>query len=370
MELKELLDEIESISKNLSKPLTKGAVLKELRKRFTLKRDRIIYSDDTIAIRLSEIKKKGYSNTFTSLRNLKKYNDKPIIACIVRPKYIELLLANLTFINRISHSSHKLEGNHLRGSANLSNIIKDYKGISNTPQNFGELFNKHQKICVEENIHRIVLSTKNIKTIGKKFTPSSEQIESILNSVERSTNFFKSDYKSIKGELDSKVNKIKDEILKAAEIDNVNLRGNKIEQLITGEMNEHKLDDVVYKVAGLVIYTDIKTKILNLHSSPKAYNLDKLLEILSDKNSVYCVYFILIDIEGKQVKTYLHSFLNSTLIEHTKFQFHWAGRESRGVAQFTDGFTKALTEKDFPNIDTEKASSFLSCIIGIKKSGL
>lgn len=41
-----------------------------------------------------------------------------------------------------------------------------------------------------------------------------------------------------------------------------------------------------------VTETDVKTKIMVLSSNPKAYNLDKVLEFLSQEKSVFIFYVV------------------------------------------------------------------------------
>lgn len=45
--------------------------------------------------------------------------------------------------------------------------------------------------------------------------------------------------------------------------------------------------------------TDIKTKVMFLAGNPKAYNVDKLLEFLTEEKAVYMIYILGIDENGK-----------------------------------------------------------------------
>ena len=63
------------------------------------------------------------SNTVLSLSALQKYDDKPFIVCIVTPDTNYMMLANSTFLKKISHSSQELRVDNIRGSFNGSDIM-------------------------------------------------------------------------------------------------------------------------------------------------------------------------------------------------------------------------------------------------------
>lgn len=114
--------------------------------KFALQKDRKIFFCDYFVIRFSKSKNANFSNTVLALSKLKKYDDKPLIICLVTPLKNYLFLANSTFINKISHSSQKLSYTNLRGSFNGSDIIKNYDNkIKNSPENFEKLFDIHKE---------------------------------------------------------------------------------------------------------------------------------------------------------------------------------------------------------------------------------
>ena len=73
--------------------------------------------------------------------------------------------------------------------------------------------------------------------------------------------------------------------------------------------------------------TDVKTKIMILSSNPKAYNLDKILEFLSNDKSVFMFYFVGVD-PIRIVNTVLVSMFQTDLLRVTIFLKHWAGRNT------------------------------------------
>jgi len=103
------------------------------------------------------------------LSNLQKYDDIPFFVCLVTKTQNRVFLANSTFLSKISHSSHELRLNNIRGSFNGSDIMKEFNGITNEPQNFEQLFNIHAGLGFEANLPRLVEATTNIVPSGEKF---------------------------------------------------------------------------------------------------------------------------------------------------------------------------------------------------------
>jgi len=118
---------------------------------------------------------------FLGFQKILDNDSKPLIACIVRDNELEFLMANSTFINCISHSSKLLTLLKIRGSANLSNIIREFSSLKNEPSNFNELFKMHSDVPQTDNIDRIVENTQLIKAKGEKYKPSAIQIKAIYN---------------------------------------------------------------------------------------------------------------------------------------------------------------------------------------------
>ena len=95
----------------------------------------------------------------------------------------------------------------------------------------------------------------------------------------------------------------------------------------------------------------------------RSYNIDKLLEFLSTDKSVYMVYLIGID-ENKNIITRLCSLFDSRLISNTNIVHHWAGRNTRGVAQFLGkGLIDIINGEDSTTVAVDSAKEFLNTII-------
>jgi hypothetical protein len=297
-----------------------------------------------------------------------------------------MLLSNSTFLKKVSHSSQELSLTNIRGSFNGSDIIRDYNGMRNNPANFDELFNIHSGLDWEDNLIRLVDATSKIKPISQKFIPSDNERTNIYNSVDRAINFVNSsNFGVLEDDLNTRCQKCKNEILIAQHIENTNIRGRLIESLITSNDEERAillknlkdlesalptydtkngLGDYCVRFDNGDTYTDIKTKVIYLNSNPKAYNIDKFLKQMSDSRSVFLFFFIGID-EDSIFKTLLCSVYHSKLIDNVIFQFHWAGRSTRGVTQFSGtAIDEMLQDPVFRNqIEQTKCIEFLKSLL-------
>ena len=110
--------------------------------------------------------------------------------------------------------------------------------------------------------------------------------------------------------------------------------------------------------------TDVKTKIMILSSNPKAYNLDKMLDFLTNSRSVFMFYVVGVD-PGKIVNTVLVSMFQERLLRATILLRHWAGRNSRGVTQFEGTAINGLILNPAFSINLEEARQFLQRVIAL-----
>lgn len=356
-----------------------------VQKEFGLVRDRSVYTGESFSIRFSKSERKRMSNTVLSLSALQKYDDKPFFVCIVSSTRNYLLLANTTFLKKISHSSQELRIDNIKGSFNGSDILECINGLENSPENFEKLYAIHQGFSFHDNLERLVESTNNIVGTKQKFLVTDSNKAHIMRSVDRAICFVNSpEYHDLLDDLNERVEKVQGEIAIAAFIDNVNLRGRIIEYLITDDgstlkdqiisalqnkqplpqfKTDDKLGDYTKIYPEYYTETDIKTKVLFLDGNPKAYNIDKLLEFLSFDDSIYMIYLLGIGSDGEIVAR-LCSFLDKRLIAATNIIHHWAGRNSRGVAQFLGTSLSAILHQPIEShIDKASANIFLEDLI-------
>lgn len=367
----------------------KARVEEEVSRKYHFIKDRKVYHNDYFAVRFSYSKSSSdsFSNTVLSLSALEKYDRIPFFVVLIRQAADNMIfLANTTFLKKISHSSQELSMTNIKGSFNGSDIMRDYDGKENCPHNFDYLFAIHQGLEWEDNLSRLVDATSNIKAVVQKYTPSKNEVVNILDSVTRAESFVKSgNYNILNDDLNERCNKCRNEILVASHIENTNIRGRLIEALITSDDEERKeliknlqdmenalpsydtkngLGDYYVEFKDADTYTDIKTKVIYLNSNPKAYNVDKFLKQMADTRSVFMFFFIGVD-EKSIFNTLLCSVYHGKLIDNTILQFHWAGRSSRGAAQFNGtAIDEMLKEGNFKNvIESNKARDFLQKLI-------
>lgn len=354
---------------------------------FDLVKDRSVYYCADYALRFSSSAGRNFGNTVLSLSNLRKYDDRPFIVCLVTPSKNHCLIANTTFLKKISHSSQELRENNIRGSFNGSDIVREFEGICNIAENIGRLYAIHAEIGFEGNLARLVEATNNISPSGAKYHVSEKVLPAILEAPKRAMCFVDAeDCAVLKAELDTQVDKFRTEILLAALIENVNVRGRIIEYLIAGEdeplrqelisalkagdrgipqfKTDNTLGDYHRRFDAFDTETDVKTKIMILNSNPKAYNLDKMLEFLAEDRSVFMFYFVGVD-PGTIVNTVLVSMFQRDLLGATILLRHWSGRNSRGVTQFEGKMINGLIATPDSVIDESESIEFLRLIIGL-----
>lgn len=355
----------------------------EVQQAFDLVKERSVYYCNWFAIRFCKSTSRNFGNTVLALSALHRYDNIPFIVCLVTPSHNYLMLANTTFLKKISHSSQELRRDNIKGSFNGSDIMRAFEDVENIPENFEFLYNSHENYTFEENLDRLVEATNNIAPTGKRFIPTESQVECIRKSVDRAISFLHSEeYELLNSDLNNRVCAVESEIAIAAFIDNVNLRGRIIEYLITAEddlkatlmrclhtrqplpeiFTADKLGDYEREFEHYLTETDIKTKVLFLSSNPKGYNIDKLLSFLSEEKSVYLVYIVAID-KNRTIQTQLCSMFNRQLLSGTRIIKHWAGRNSRGVTQYEGSALEAITEDFDCEIDYDASQNMITAFL-------
>ncbi len=369
---------------------TKEGLISIVSNKFSMVKDgRAVYHTDFFAVVFCYSKNNYFPNVVLSLSKLEKYDHIPCFVVLVKKDFDNTIyLINTTFLDKISHSSQDLRIDNIRGSFLGSNIRTCIKEINryNRPEDFDELFSYHQGFTWQENLERLVESTNNIHPAKAKEVLNEEELDNLFNAPGRAVNFIESDdYNILLQDLRKRCNDVKDAILVAAHIDNVNIRGRLIEALITSNEEDRNrllrnlcdiehllptydtkndLGDYTRTFDNSDSYTDIKTKILYLDSNPKAYNIDKFLKCMGKDKSVFMFFFVGIDDTGI-VNTILASVFHNKLQDTTLLQHHWAGRGTRGVAQFNGKtINELLNEESFVNrINEDESKHFLKTLL-------
>lgn len=374
---------IDEVAKNVGVG-NKDILAERLIKQFNLNNKGAVYYCDSFAVRFCSTKKQTESvgNTVMTIKHIRAFDNIPLFVCVVGPNRNYLRLANATFIKQVSHSSKNLREDNIVGNINYSDILKEYEGIENIADNYEKLFDIHRELGFSGNLSRLVENTRNITPTGKKFVPTDEQRKIILEAPERAYDFIISDaYTELKRDLDKKTEMAADDILLIEKHykHDVKSRGNLVEFFIKSTDENHKkkirekiknqevIDDVIVenglgdysvKKEGYSIETDIKSKETNLNSAPKGYNVDKLLEFLAEPSSIYLLYIVAMNGEDKPM-TELTSIFQKQIMDKTRIQHHWAGRNSRGVAQFDGHSLEYFVDDANVRIEIEKAKNFL-----------
>lgn len=369
---------------------TKEEMIDVVCQNFTMVKDgRAVYHTAFFAVVFCYSKNNSFSNVVLSLSKLEKYDHIPCFVVLVKKDLDNAIyMINTTFLDKISHSSNDLRVDNIRGSLLGSNIRKELVEIAkrNQPADFDDLFSYHQGFTWQENIERLVESTNNIKPNKEKAILDDNEKKNLLKAPSRAISFVNSeDYNILLDDLRNRCEEVKEAILVASHIDNVNIRGRLIEVLITSNPDErdkllrnlgeiehllptydtkNDLGDYVRTFEKSDSYTDIKTKVLYLDSNPKAYNVDKFLKCMGKDKSVFMFFFVGIDETGI-VNTVLASVFHNKLQKTTLLQHHWAGKGTRGAAQFNGKTINGLLREDpFINeINEEDSQRFLQGLL-------
>lgn len=334
---------------------------------FGLSCHRAIFAREDMAVRFSSAAGLSFYNTVCSLSALRPFDDRPFIVVVVRPNSTDYFLANTTLLKRVSHTSQHFRVDNVRGSFNGPDILREYSGLRNSPANFDQLFAMHQEFTWEENVTRLAEATGLIRGTGRRFTPSSSQRQAILAAPSLAAALTgRADYVAVQEELSGLVAAKTAAILRHAAIDNVNFRGNRIEQEVTGGVNVHGLGDMVRPLCdGTMLHIEIKTKLLDRASAPKAYNVDKAIEALSDGHTAIAFCFVGVDLGTQTVCSSVVSIFDGTVLKATRVQFHWAGRNSRGVTQLTGDLTPLFRAGYRESVDLARAGVFLEQLLDL-----
>ena len=221
--------------------------------RFGLTKDRSVFYCEDFAIRFSSAAGLSFSNTVLSLSNLKKVDHLPFMVCLVTPTKNHVFLANTTMLRKISHSSQQLRVDNIKGSFNGSDIVREFDGIQNVPANIERLFDIHAGLGFDGNLARLVEETNNISPTGHKYAVTAVSKASIMKAPERAIRFVASpDAATLKEELDEKVKRHRNEIILAALIENINVRGRIIEYLIVGEDEDLRQEIILVPTKNLI----------------------------------------------------------------------------------------------------------------------
>ena len=137
---RELIDDFIGTIEQFHGIADKSALAARIQRQYNLVKDRSVYYCKWFAVRFCKANNRAFGNTVLSLSALQKYDDRPFIICLVTPTENFLMLANTTFLKKISHSSQELRTDNIKGSFNGSDIMRFYEDVENCETNFEFLF--------------------------------------------------------------------------------------------------------------------------------------------------------------------------------------------------------------------------------------
>jgi hypothetical protein len=243
--------------------------------------------------------------------------------------------------------------------------MDEYEGGPDRPERFDELIAIHAEFSWDENVERLVEATNSIIARSMRFQPTPGELAILRDAPRRAAAAITARrFKESERELSELVERNRDRLLAAAALENVNLRGNAIEQIITGAVNAHRVDDLVFDLAtGERLIVDIKTKLLDRASAPKAYNIDKMLRTLSQDHTSFAFFFIGLNVSHKIARSRLVSIFDPVIVRATRIQTHWAGRASRGVTQLTGDLSRIFETTYQASVDVAVGEALLRSFI-------
>lgn len=347
--------------KNSHPAAMKAEIEEEFRKRCKAEKQRSVYVGNGFVMRFCESNPPAFSGSVVSLAAVCKYPRLPVVICIAHQDRLDFRLANVTFLRRVTHTSQNLRVDKIRGTFLGGDIMDEYQGVENRPENFVQLMEMHNASGHDENIARIVEATNAIVGRSNRFEATGELLDSLMEAPARAAAALTSaKYRDAERQLSARVEARRSALLQAAAIDNVKSRGDTAEQIMTGERSGHRLDDETFALGGggqLIV--DIKTKLLDRSSAPKAYNIDKVLHALAQPGRVFSMFFIGLDAARKIVRPRLLSIFDPTLIGVTRIERLWSGRRSRGATQFSGDLDRIFAPDYRPTVDVEGGRALL-----------
>jgi hypothetical protein len=346
---------------------TKEQLAAAVAARFSLQKERSLWVCRDFAVRFCRSSTDGvFCGGVLAIGVIARHDDDPLVVCLQTPAGCAFFLANLSFVDKVSHSSQALATGNLRGTILGSNILKRYGGIDNEPGNFDRLWSLHRLNDRAENLKRIIDATHDIVPTAGPWPATEAGVRAVCHSATIAASLSGDPgYADLSTQLDRVVASKHSEILAAAAIDNVKDRGERIETLVTGGHGAHTVGDLACQVGTVCVLVDVKSKLTAKSSAPKGWNIDKVLSELSKGDRVVSMYFVRIDLSAGAIQTRLVSICDTTLIAASAVQPHWSGRATRGTIQYLNAVDNIWTESFHEHVDVAQAVRFLTNLIGV-----
>jgi hypothetical protein len=332
--------------------------------RFALTKAGALWVSKDLCIRANQSRSEAFTNTVVSVRKLLQYDDRPIVACLLFPGGLRLLLANTTFVTKVSHSSHGFRVEHPIGSILGTDIATQHAGIANEPCGFARLWALHEAADHAANLARIATATSLLDRPKMSWSPTSEQRDHMLAApllAQRVVGL--AAYVRAAADLDSRVAARRDAILAAAANPNRKVRGTEIEQIVTAAIATHALADLQLEIDTVTIAVDVKSKRLDRASAPKGYDVAKFLRLLSAGDRLLAIYFVGVDFARGLLSTRLCSVFDRQVLAHSRVEMRWSRRGGLGTVQFHGDLSTIWAPSFREDIDVPSATAWIERLL-------
>jgi hypothetical protein len=139
-----------------------------------LQLDKALLVGSQCVLRISQMQESGNeSNALAAFHKICDYDDKPVLVCLMTSRGMRLLLANTTFLEKVSERSYKLAADNLVGGVLESDLLSAVNGVANLPANFEALWATHTASDRTANIQRIVTATQEMHARAAAANPDS-----------------------------------------------------------------------------------------------------------------------------------------------------------------------------------------------------
>lgn len=339
--------------------------------RFRLAKDGALLIGERFAVRFCQSKfERNFPNGVVAIAKIVQHDHLPVVVCVLTPVGCRLMLANTTFLSKVSHSSHAIARDNLRGTILGTDILTEIAGFANEPRHFRDLWQVHERADRMEHLARIVDATQAVEPTRARWTADATAVAHVLAAPSLAIRLSAhADYDAVRDELDGMVHDRRALILEAARDPNNKTRGEAIEQVLTRRTGQHDLGDIQFRLEIAVLRVDVKSKLSGRGSAPKAWNIDRTLSDLAKGDHLLSMYFVRVDLPRAVIDTRLASIFDRILLGASVRQSHWSGRGTRGTIQFS-GSLDAIWSPGFrESIDVGTARRFLQELIDVRPNG-
>ena len=312
--------------------------------------------------KLIDSKKSASSNTVTALKNILKHEDVPFIAVFLDKANVRFRLMNSSLVRKVSHSSQQLTMKKIVGSINGSDILSEWAGIPNDERGLEELFALHQEALPKENLDRIVAATQGIQGRAPANPPDWELMERNLS--EGQALLDETTLAAIEQRLFDVVKAKRDEILDCAGRTSPKAFGDCVERTILGAEPKHALGDIDFANGRVAV--DIKARQVGRGSSPKAFNVQKLVDHLSAGPGAAFYLMVSVDVAKGTVGVSLINMLHKDLLQLYWPDDRWSGRNSLGTIALKGDVGAALNDAMLLELDVPAGIARLKELLGEK----